>query len=689
MPTNLRQAVLVVDVPESFQPQRPWELPPTIASGELFIKNVTLDSATGFAQCYNKRAMQLHLAERKWALVVRLSKFEWQVEEQGSAATAEDQQIEAAEELGREAGRSCGTARARQANAIARGEALSALDNQCWDFRTFAANIGCGLQGHFKIKPPGKNVNRRAYERGFLWGFEEGIRDIVRMTVSDIFAEIPPSDSAGTRLPNPAWRPGRKEQPMASITKEPNGRRTVQFVGADGKRRSIRLGKVSEEFATEARMHVGALVAAAGQQTSPKPFTLHWLAGLPADLRRRLHAAGLVAEPKEERADLDGFLADYLDRRRHTVRPRTDMNCQQTRKFLVRFFGADRLLVTITPGDADEFQLDLAGKLGPNTVRRHCARAKQFFRAAVRKGLIQRNPFADLKDCSVKPNEARDYHVKPEEAQRVLDACPDAQWRALFALARFGGLRVPSEILPLTWQDVEWERGRLRVTSPETAHQGKASQTIPLFPELKRQLEELFNSPPRPRRSDPVIIRWRGPTASLGPPFEAIIRNAGLTPWPKLWQNLRRTRETELAASFPLHVVCAWIGNTRAVALRHYLRVTEADFAKAVAEPARAAQGGALFAASDPIFDASQTSMPLGGPAAGDGKALADIDLHRLASRWPETPQARPAGPDEAETGRIARAGVKVKRVAEGLSAPAGKPRVGGMLMMDAAVRRW
>ena len=30
--------------------------------------------------------------------------------------------------------------------------------------------------------------------------------------------------------------------------------------------------------------------------------------------------------------------------------------------------------------------------------------------------------------------------------------------------------------------------------------------------------------------------------------------------WPKLFQNLRSRRETELAEQFPMHVVCSWIG---------------------------------------------------------------------------------------------------------------------------------
>jgi hypothetical protein len=38
-----------------------------------------------------------------------------------------------------------------------------------------------------------------------------------------------------------------------------------------------------------------------------------------------------------------------------------------------------------------------------------------------------------------------------------------------------------------------------------------------------------------------------------------------VTKRPKLFQNLRSTRETELAECWPEHVVCAWIGNSKAV----------------------------------------------------------------------------------------------------------------------------
>jgi hypothetical protein len=56
---------------------------------------------------------------------------------------------------------------------------------------------------------------------------------------------------------------------------------------------------------------------------------------------------------------------------------------------------------------------------------------------------------------------------------------------------------------------------------------------------------------------------------------------AGVTAWPRLFHNLRASRETELAAIYPLHVVCSWIGNSERIAFQHYLQVTDNYFAEA------------------------------------------------------------------------------------------------------------
>src|SRR4029078_9439228 len=117
--------------------------------------------------------------------------------------------------------------------------------------------------------------------------------------------------------------------------------------------------------------------------------------------------------------------------------------------------------------------------LGENTTRRRCGVAKQFFRAAMRRRPIAENPFGDMKGLSVLANRSRDYFVSRDEAHKVLDACPDAQWKLLFALSRYEALGCPSEHLALRWGDVDWKHNRMTVRSPKTEHhEGKEERIV-------------------------------------------------------------------------------------------------------------------------------------------------------------------------------------------------------------------
>ena len=57
-----------------------------------------------------------------------------------------------------------------------------------------------------------------------------------------------------------------------------------------------------------------------------------------------------------------------------------------------------------------------------------------------------------------------------------------------------------------------------------------------------------------------------------------------------MFQNRRSSRQTELAETFPAHVVCQWIGNSEAVARGHYLQTTDEHFARAVATEKKASR---------------------------------------------------------------------------------------------------
>ncbi|MBX7168595.1 MAG: site-specific integrase [Pirellulales bacterium] len=365
---------------------------------------------------------------------------------------------------------------------------------------------------------------------------------------------------------------------MASISKQPGGRRVIQFTGADSKRRTIRLGKLSQRTAEGVKLHVERLVVASLTRHPVEDDTARWLGKLDDTLYGRLAAVGLV--PKRASAMLGGFLDDYL-KSRADVKLSTATVLGHTKRNLLDYFGADKPLRDITPGDADGFRLHLVKEgLAENTIRRRCGIAKQFLRAAVRSGLVLANPFADLK-AAVQRNASRYYFVSRDEARLVLDACPDAQWRLLFVLSRYGGLRCPSEHLALRWDDIDWERERMTVRSPKTEHhEGGESRVVPIFPELRPYLDAVWDE--ASERAEYVITIRRDATKNLRTRFTKIIRRAGLKPWPKLFQNLRSTRQTELAEQFPGHVVCDWIGNSQAVATTHYLQVTDEHYKRAV-----------------------------------------------------------------------------------------------------------
>lgn len=77
---------------------------------------------------------------------------------------------------------------------------------------------------------------------------------------------------------------------------------------------------------------------------------------------------------------------------------------------------------------------------------------------------------------------------------------------------------------------------------------------------------------------------YRDSTQNLRTTFLKVIKRAGLKPWPKLFQNVRSTRETELADQFPLHAVTAWMGNSQIVASKHYLQLRDEHFDRASSE---------------------------------------------------------------------------------------------------------
>ena len=342
----------------------------------------------------------------------------------------------------------------------------------------------------------------------------------------------------------------------------------------------IGLGKCTKRQADTAKRNIEHLIRAKTSGDPMEQSIADWLANVPEPLRIKLEALSLAKPRVRIEVPTVEALADEFIAARTDVKESTRIGYRQVKTDLVEFFNADRSIDTITPADAKKFKIHLGTErnLADGTVNRRCRRAKQFFAFAVDSRYLSESPFAKVK-AGQSVNKDNFAFIDPETTERLIEAAPDVQWRLIIALARYAGLRIPSELLPLKWSDVLWDQRRINITSPKTAHQGKPERVIPLFPELETILAEAYEL------AEPgdtfIITRYRDAKQNLRTTFLRIIRNAGVTPWPRLFQNLRSSRITELAENFPAHVLDSWFGNTETVREAHYLQTTQEHYDRA------------------------------------------------------------------------------------------------------------
>ncbi|QOV90662.1 tyrosine-type recombinase/integrase [Humisphaera borealis] len=375
---------------------------------------------------------------------------------------------------------------------------------------------------------------------------------------------------------------------MASLICDGDEGWRIQFTRpGDGKRLTFRTGEMVRRDAERCRDRIESLVSAAKQNRPPDDATAAWLSKLEGPLLTRLERTGLVPGSANRNQTLAFAIDKWLAGM--TVKAGTKVAYEQVRRDLIKYFGADKPVSSIGPLEAEEWRQWLAGRLiartgrplSAATVNRRVKTCRQLFKRLRKWKLVTENPFEDVQSGSQR-NKARERFITREQTQRVLDACPNIQWRVIVALSRFGGLRCSSEHSRLKWEHIDWERGRFLVHSPKTeGYAGKATRWVPLFPELRTILLEAFAEA---EDGQQYVVKNLDAQVNLRTPFLRILKQAGLDPWPRLFHNLRATRQTELMDEFAPHVVCSWLGNTLAVAQDHYLQVTDAHFASAAVE---------------------------------------------------------------------------------------------------------
>lgn len=207
--------------------------------------------------------------------------------------------------------------------------------------------------------------------------------------------------------------------------------------------------------------------------------------------------------------------------------------------------------------------------------------AKAIFTDAVEWNLIPSNPFAKLVAGS-QANPERWHYVPRDEIAMVLDACPGDEWRAIVGLARFAGLRCPSELVGLTWAGLDFEKRMLTVRSPKKRRLGdQAMRFVPIEPQLMAILQRLFDA--APVGAGLMLPGVRTSERNMRTGFLRILARAKVMPWPRLFQNMRASFEMDLVDTemfnLPDHAAAQFMGHSPNMARKHYLRARDSHAA--------------------------------------------------------------------------------------------------------------
>ena len=350
----------------------------------------------------------------------------------------------------------------------------------------------------------------------------------------------------------------------------------------DGKkRRSIYLNTSRYSMATAERFKEGIETLLYYQRKDSvvlDPKTEQWLTALSDDLKSKLEQHGLIAVTKQKTCRL--LWDTFLKYRTDDVKPRTIIYYLSCRKLFDVEFSPEDSIEVITPDRLLDWRKSLLSKYAKAGVSSRLKVVNTLLNWAVDHDWLSKNPMQKIPRGSF-VNRDKDRIISMEEYAKLLNACPNQEYRTIIALARIGGLRCPSELKLLRWSDIKWEQNRFVVQSLKTEHHARhRERTVPLFSELRHELERHFSSE-KAKGNEFVIQGFQGTTWGLYKQFQAISRDAGLGNIVRPFDNMRMSRSNEVVRRWGETRESLWIGHTDRVRQEHYFRLNDEDFSEA------------------------------------------------------------------------------------------------------------
>jgi integrase len=304
-------------------------------------------------------------------------------------------------------------------------------------------------------------------------------------------------------------------------------------------------------------------------------------------LSQRDQGLPVLPDPRRVSVDmiLDGLMAEYRTNGRRSI-DRVDLS----RWNLLRYFTG-RVAVTVTGADVVRYaDLRLKEKAAAATVNRDLAALRRAYRLAVRQGVLPTAPPI----TALREDNVRTGFLEGEQFGAVCKRLGEVE----ADIARFcyhTGWRTKSEVFPLTWAQVDWAGGFIRLEPGTTKN--REGRAFPITPDLRAILERRLDFTRRCERAQGRIVPWvfhrKGQRVkTMSRSWRTACKNAGVPG--RLLHDLRRTAVRNLErASVSRSVAMKMTGHKTESVYRRYAIVSEGDLREA----------GLKLAASRPAGD--------------------------------------------------------------------------------------
>ena len=258
----------------------------------------------------------------------------------------------------------------------------------------------------------------------------------------------------------------------------------------------------------------------------------------------------------------------------------------------LRYF-AGRAAASVTGVDIAKYaDLRLGEGVAPATVNRELAALRRAYRLALRQGVIATMPAI----TTLREDNVRSGFLEPDHLTAVcrhLKATEAEVVRFMYVT----GWRSRSEVLLLTWPQVGWAGGFVRLEPGTTKN--REGRPFPLMPALRTVLERRLEYTRRCERAQGRIIPWifhrsGRPIKSMSKAWRTACKKAGAPG--RLLHDLRRTAVRNLVrAGVSRSVAMKMTGHKTESVYRRYAIVVEADLREAGAKLAAVTANGDNF----------------------------------------------------------------------------------------------